>query len=418
MSRSILASCVLVLVCRIAIAEERAVFAEPQAKQGDVQLNDIVVVVLDHNPASNDGAVRRDEAARLERIATSVVNIQPNGDLEIEGRSEIEFEGKFLDLSLTGVVHRKSLGPNRTVRQQDVSKLRLKIRKKNLVQNGPGLSAVMPNPVRQVSAQSPVTPLVAILRQKETDLTQLQQEIRQLRAETGTQQQIIVRVQVLEVSLTKLEKLGLDVSSAESDYVSVNDVSDLAMASKLLTGSGFTQLPAKGESNGALQLVKMLTQNNVAKILAEPTIVAMDGQPAAVHVGSEIPFPAMPGSKEAVDLQPDGSQLDVLPTSLGDNRVHLELKLRMSDADYTRTQEINGARVPVINVSQCNTAIESKFGQSTVLSGLVETRVEAIKHGGKVEELSNRIALVFVVTPELVESTRTAHRPPGQATAK
>jgi Flp pilus assembly secretin CpaC len=103
---------------------------------------------------------------------------------------------------------------------------------------------------------------------------------------------------------------------------------------------------------------------------------------------------------------------------MGDNRVRLDLKLRISDADYSRMQEINGARVPLINVSQCNTGIESEFGQSTVLSGMIETRKEAIKHGGKTEEVSNRIALVFVVTPELVDATNTAQLPATPASPK
>jgi Flp pilus assembly secretin CpaC len=411
MCRCVISSCVLLLGSQIALAEESAISSEPHAKQGEVQLNDIIVVVIDRDSTSKDGALRPNDAPKFERVAASVVNIRPNGDLEIEAHSKIPSGEKILEHSLTGVVHRKSLGPDRIVRRQDVAEFRLKTRKKDNVQNGPGFSAVMPHPVRQVAAQSAVWSKIAVLRQKQAELSQLQQEIRQLRAETHTQQQIMVRVQMLEVSLTKLEKLRLDVSSVESRSLSVNDVSNLATASKILRGSGFTQLPGKGESDGAQRLIKVLTQSNVAKILAEPSVLAMDGQSAAVHVGSEIPYPAIPGPQGTVEFRQVGAQLDVLPTSLGENRVRLELKLRKSDADFSQMREINGARVPLINVSQCNTAIESEFGQSTVLSGLVETRTEAVKCGGKTEDVSNRVALVFVVTPDLVEATRTAQLP-------
>src|SRR5438270_3059521 len=43
-----------------------------------------------------------------------------------------------------------------------------------------------------------------LLKQKLSELERLQREIRQLRAETGTGSQIVVRVQMLEVSLSKL----------------------------------------------------------------------------------------------------------------------------------------------------------------------------------------------------------------------
>ena len=273
-----------------------------------------------------------------------------------------------------------------------------------------------PRPVRQTSAQKPVSPLVTVLRQKQAELDQLQQEVRKLRAETGAPQQIVVRVKLVEVSLNKLEKLGLDVSSGDSGRVNVNNVSELARAAKILSGGGFAQLPANGESDGAQRLIKVLLQNNVAKVVSEPTVVAMDGQPATIHVGGEIPYP--PGIKAAAENRPTGSQVDVVPMTLGENRVRLDLNLRVCNVDYTQTQEMYGISVPRINTSGCSTQIESEFGQSTILSGLMEVRKECVKRGDKIEEVENRIALVFVITPELSDSPVASQRRSVQATAK
>ena len=68
--------------------------------------------------------------------------------------------------------------------------------------------AEVPQPARQAAAQVPVSPKVEVLRQKQEELAKLQQEIQQLRFETRTSQQILVHIQMLEFSLTKIETGG------------------------------------------------------------------------------------------------------------------------------------------------------------------------------------------------------------------
>jgi len=254
---------------------------------------------------------------------------------------------------------------------------------------------VIPAPVsvnqapRPLATQRPASPLVAVLRQKQTELAKLQQEIAELRAQTRTPQQILIRASVLEVSLTKMEKLGVDVGSVSS---------------------GCSTMPAEK----SLEMIRTLTGNNTGKVLSQPTIVALDGQPVSFHVGGEIPIPRMQPSKEAIDFRPVGTQLDILPQSLGDNRVRLDLKLRLGEVDSSQTVKINGSTVPAFNVRQICTGIESAYGESTVLSGLVETRHEAIKTGGKMVDVENRIGLILVITPKPVELPQTAQRTVGQ----
>jgi flagellar L-ring protein precursor FlgH len=66
-------------------------------------------------------------------IAASVVDIRPNGNLVIEARSEIQNDDEIWEQSLTGVVRRQSIGPDRTVRGDDVAERRIRIRKKGFV---------------------------------------------------------------------------------------------------------------------------------------------------------------------------------------------------------------------------------------------------------------------------------------------
>jgi hypothetical protein len=83
---------------------------------------------------------------------------------------------------------------------------------------------------------------------------------------------------------------------------------------------------------------------------------------------------------------------------------------------------INGTQCPRISVRQIDTAIESTFGQPTLLIGMIEKRTDAIRSGvsevahlvrGKANtrEVTNEIGLMLVVTPERVEMPETAQWP-------
>lgn len=66
-------------------------------------------------------------------IAASIVDIRPNGNLVIEARSEVQNDDEVWEQSLTGVVRRQSIGPDRTVRGDDVAERRIRIRKKGFM---------------------------------------------------------------------------------------------------------------------------------------------------------------------------------------------------------------------------------------------------------------------------------------------
>src|SRR4029078_4443318 len=87
------------------------------------------------------------------------------------------------------------------------------------------------------------------------------------------------------------------------------------------------------EPNGILRFMDALKQNNVAKLLAEPTVVVVSGRPGSFNVGGEFPIPAKDGSKAAVEFRKFGTQLDLVALALGDNLVRLEVRTRVSEID-------------------------------------------------------------------------------------
>jgi flagellar L-ring protein precursor FlgH len=67
------------------------------------------------------------------RIAAAVVDIRPNGNLVIEARREIRINEEVWQQSLTGIVRRQSIGPDRTVRSDEVAELRIEKRERGFV---------------------------------------------------------------------------------------------------------------------------------------------------------------------------------------------------------------------------------------------------------------------------------------------
>lgn len=70
------------------------------------------------------------------RIAAEVVDIRPNGSLVIEARRTIENNDEVWEQSLTGVVRRQSIGPDRVVRSDEIHELHIVKRERGFVNDG------------------------------------------------------------------------------------------------------------------------------------------------------------------------------------------------------------------------------------------------------------------------------------------
>jgi flagellar L-ring protein FlgH len=102
------------------------IFPAPQ-RRGDLSVNG----TLNSQYRTESDMELRD--ALTFRIAAAVVDIRPNGNLVIEARREICINEEVWTQSLTGVVRRQSIGPDRTVRSDEVAELRIQKREKGFI---------------------------------------------------------------------------------------------------------------------------------------------------------------------------------------------------------------------------------------------------------------------------------------------
>jgi Flp pilus assembly secretin CpaC len=233
----------------------------------------------------------------------------------------------------------------------------------------------------------------SLLSQKLAERDRLQREIAELREATKTPEQVLVRVKVLEIDRTGLTQAGLDVKV-------LGDSANPVDLTPILRGERGFELTTI--DNSALTGVfEKLEKQQFAKILASPNLVTISGVPASLNAGGELFLPI--GQAGAVAAKEYGTRLDVTATTLGDDKVRVEIRPRVAKVDETRGIVVDGQRIPVVSVREVNTACEVTLGESFLLSGLVEKRLETRRVSTtETKEEVREIALIVVATPELV----------------
>jgi pilus assembly protein CpaC len=251
--------------------------------------------------------------------------------------------------------------------------------------------------------------------------------------QVGGVQQVLLKVRIFEVSRTKLRRLGSDWAyiGGSGDFA-INGVSGLIP--DLTTGGGTLDSTlgttfAYGIVDGDdrfFGILEALQENQVAKILAEPNLVAISGRPAQFLEGGEVPVlvPQSLGTT-SIEYKPFGTQVDFLPIVLGDGRIRLEVRPRISEPDKSIGIDLLNIRVDGFRTRSVDTAVEMQAGQTFALAGLIQRRTEARNRGlpyladlpiiglpfRKTEEEVNEIELLIIVTPELVDALDPCEAP-------
>ncbi len=223
-------------------------------------------------------------------------------------------------------------------------------------------------------------------------------------------QQVLLHVKVMEVSRTKLRALGFDWSRISANSTIQSGLGSFIRAS---TGPTFAFDVIDGNSE-FIGVLDALRKDSLVKIMAEPNIVAVSGRPSYFNAGGKYPYVISIDDNNTVQIawQEYGTRIDFVPIVLGNGRIRLEVRARISEID--RSLQIDN--VPAIKERVVDTGVELQAGQTLAIAGLVQTRVETENAGlpwvseipylgtlfRRVEEKNNEIELIILVTPELV----------------
>ncbi|MGE8689350.1 MAG: type II and III secretion system protein family protein [Achromobacter sp.] len=226
-----------------------------------------------------------------------------------------------------------------------------------------------------------------------------------------------VEVKVVEVSRSVMKEAGISWTAGGSGPWSA--ANSMIPANLSAAASGFSLFY---DTNNFSANLRLLQTNGMARVLAEPTLVALTGQSASFLAGGELPIPESGGlGTVSVTFKPFGIGLTVTPTVLSRDRISLKVAPEASELDYSNGIAISNGPdsasiIPALRTRRADTTVELGDGESFVISGLVSRQTKAMVSkvpllgdlpiiGSFFRSLDYKqedTELVIVVTPRLV----------------
>lgn len=211
--------------------------------------------------------------------------------------------------------------------------------------------------------------------------------------------QIMLKVRFAEVDRSKLSQFGINILSTGAANT-IGTVTTGQFGSTTLGQSGqgtvtgtigapLTGTESKFGINDLLNVflfrpdlnlgatIRILQQKNVLQILAEPNLMARNGETAKFLAGGEFPFPVVQGgitNTITIQFRPYGVKLEFVGNIIDGKVVRLKVAPEVSALDYSNAVAIAGYTIPAISTRRAETEIELRDGQSFGIAGLLDER--------------------------------------------
>jgi pilus assembly protein CpaC len=170
-------------------------------------------------------------------------------------------------------------------------------------------------------------------------------------------------------------------------------------------------------------MLRVLRTQGAFRELAEPNLIAMDGQQASFLAGGEFPVPVVQsggsssGVAMSVEFKEYGVRLNFKPTIIDEDHIRLELEPEVSTIDFANGVKFNGFVIPGLRTRRAKTGVELRDGQSFALAGLLDnsetkslSRVPIVSDIPVIGSLfksksfqKNETELMFIVTAYMVK---------------
>jgi pilus assembly protein CpaC len=264
------------------------------------------------------------------------------------------------------------------------------------------------------------------------------------------EQQILLEVKFAEVDRTKLQQLGFNFFSTGAANT-IGTVSTQQFSPATLSSAGGSS--GSGSNGGTVSsssitlsdllnifafrpdinlgaTIRDLEGKSVLQILAEPNLLALNGQKASFLAGGEFPVPIVQGGQNVgvvtIQFRPFGVRLEFTGYIGKDNVIRLHVAPEVSTLDFSNAAIISGFTVPALSTRRAETEIELRNGQSFGIAGLLDNRAQAqlskVPGIGDIPVLGllfrsksisrSNSELVVLVTPHVVDPAKLNGPPP------
>ncbi len=267
----------------------------------------------------------------------------------------------------------------------------------------------------------------------------------------ASSQQVMLQVRFAEVSRRALRELGvslftsptginntigrvttqqfgapgfanLEWEKAESDFGA-----DVMSASGEFTFGDFLNIFLLSEKYDIGAMIRALRARGLFQSLAEPNLIAYNGQEASFLAGGEVPIPVVQGNTNSVSVEYKeyGVRLKFRPTVAGDT-IRLHVAPEVSTLDFPNGIVLSGFRIPALATRRAETDVELRDGQSFAVAGLLNNlsqddvnevpllaKLPIIGHLFRSRaERAEQTELLVLITPQLVRPLNPDEVPP------
>lgn len=236
------------------------------------------------------------------------------------------------------------------------------------------------------------------------------------------EQQVMLKVTVAEVNRSAARSIGLNFS--------VDNDAGFTVFETLAQGTSQNANILASLDMGQVDLaIEALRNMNLSRTLAEPNLVAMNGQSADFQAGGSFPIPVISSGGNGQNLQgvsfvPFGVQLQFTPFIQDRDVIRLQIDANVSARDESVGTNIGGGgggggggtQVSGLNSRNFSSTVELRSGQTIAVAGLLQSNFGASSEriplwgdlpiigttGGTRRTSGGEQELVILVTPQLV----------------
>lgn len=176
-------------------------------------------------------------------------------------------------------------------------------------------------------------------------------------------------------------------------------------------------------------VVRALQQRGMFRSLAEPNLLAIEGEEASFLAGGEIPIPVPQGGESnmiTIQFREFGIRLRFTPRVTIAGNIRLDVAPEVSSLDYSNAIQFSGFLIPALRTRRADTQIELRPGQTFAIAGLMDNSIQRnttrIPFLGDLPILGplfrsrdvqeNRTELLVLVTPQVVSPADAARAVP------
>lgn len=235
-------------------------------------------------------------------------------------------------------------------------------------------------------------------------------------------QQILLHVRFAEVERSAIRELGTDLFVQNPQNVAGVANADTSLVETL--SEGIVRLLLVGEDYRLESVIRALKQRGEFRSLAEPNLLAVEGQEATFLAGGEFPFPVVQGGNlNAVTIvwKEFGVRLAFTPRVTDDGAIRLRVAPEVSSLDFSNGLAVGGFEIPSLLTRRVDTEVELRPGQHLAIAGLIDNSL--LESSSRIPILGDipilgllfrsknmrqqRSELLVLVTPHLVSPSDT-----------